>query len=212
MLAGTPWKSLVTSTARVPSGAAARATDDTLLDTHLVLLAESREGDGNLSTLVTRARLDQWRGQPRVSLETLAAHSAGLFALTGCPRGWVPTLVARGANPNAPRLMIGTLKSDDKKLGPDAAESLRDRIAGDVSIRELYVFPKNDINNNLEQSGYFQKSVEIVSTAVDAQERSELIKFAVKAQFGNGTPAAPGATPAGAPAVRPASTGAKVGD
>ena len=84
--------------ARVPSGAAARATDDTLLDTHLVLLAESREGYGNLSTLVTRARLDQWRGQPQVSLETLAAHSAGLFALTGCPRGWVPTLVARGAS------------------------------------------------------------------------------------------------------------------
>ncbi len=63
---------------------------------HLVLLAESREGYGNLCSLVTRARMDHPRGTPRVSLDTLARHARGLFALTGCPRGWVPALVARG--------------------------------------------------------------------------------------------------------------------
>ncbi|MEO8561515.1 MAG: PHP domain-containing protein [bacterium] len=65
--------------------------------THLPLLAESREGYANLSTLVTLARGDATtRGSPRVSLDQLAAHARGLFALTGCPRGWVPTLAARG--------------------------------------------------------------------------------------------------------------------
>src|SRR5471030_1708391 len=59
---------------------------------HLVLLAENREGYGNLSTLITRARLDHPRGIPRVSLDTLARHTTGLFALTGSPRGWVPQL------------------------------------------------------------------------------------------------------------------------
>ena len=63
---------------------------------HLVLLAESKEGYGNLSSLITRARMDRDRGEPCVSLDVLAQHAAGLFALTGCPRGWVPTLVARG--------------------------------------------------------------------------------------------------------------------
>jgi len=63
---------------------------------HLVLLAESREGYGNLSTLITRARMDCDRGQPSVTLDMLARHAQGLFALTGCPRGWVPSLVARG--------------------------------------------------------------------------------------------------------------------
>ncbi len=64
--------------------------------THLVLLAETREGYGNLCTLVTRARLDTPRGDPSVTLDTLARHANGLVALTGCPRGWVPRLIARG--------------------------------------------------------------------------------------------------------------------
>ena len=64
--------------------------------THLVLLAETREGYGNLCTLITRARLDTARGSPGVTLDTLARHAGGVVALTGCPRGWVPRLVARG--------------------------------------------------------------------------------------------------------------------
>jgi error-prone DNA polymerase len=67
------------------------------LVTHLPLLAESRDGYANLATLVTLARQDvTHRGEARVTLDQLAAHAAGLFALTGCPRGWVPMLAARG--------------------------------------------------------------------------------------------------------------------
>ena len=64
--------------------------------THLVALAESREGYGNLSTLITRARMDTTRGDPAVTLDTLARHTHGLFALTGCPGGWVPRRLAVG--------------------------------------------------------------------------------------------------------------------
>src|SRR5688572_1662205 len=64
--------------------------------THLVVLAESREGYGNLSTLVTRARMDTTRGDPAIPLDTLARHTRGLFALTGCPSGWVPQRLAAG--------------------------------------------------------------------------------------------------------------------
>ena len=53
-------------------------------DSHLVLLAESREGYANLSTIITRARMESGRGQPGVSLDVVAQHAAGLFALTGC--------------------------------------------------------------------------------------------------------------------------------
>jgi error-prone DNA polymerase len=63
---------------------------------HLVLLAETREGYGNLSTLITLARMRHPRGEPSVDLDTLARHASGLFALTGCPRGWVPALAASG--------------------------------------------------------------------------------------------------------------------
>ena len=63
---------------------------------HLVLLAETREGYGNLSTLITLARMQSSRGEPSVDLDTLARHARGLFALTGCPRGWIPSLAAQG--------------------------------------------------------------------------------------------------------------------
>jgi error-prone DNA polymerase len=84
-------------TSAAPSPAPAGASDSSGAPFHhLVLLAETREGYGNLSTLITRARMNHPRGQPRVSLDLVAEHAAGLFALTGCPRGWVPSLVARG--------------------------------------------------------------------------------------------------------------------
>ncbi|MDQ6635190.1 MAG: PHP domain-containing protein, partial [Gemmatimonadota bacterium] len=72
------------------------AEDDAQLLTHLPLLAESVEGYANLSTLITHARRDRPRGQPHVTLEELSSHTAGLFALTGCPRGWVASIAARG--------------------------------------------------------------------------------------------------------------------
>ena len=71
------------------------ADGDAPLLTHLPLLAESREGYANLSTLVTIGRRAGPRGAPYISLDELASHAGGLFALTGCPRGWIPTLAAR---------------------------------------------------------------------------------------------------------------------
>jgi len=68
---------------------------------HLILLAESRTGYGNISTLVTRARMDTERGEPSVPFELVAEHADGLFALTGCPRGWIPQRLAAGDNRGA---------------------------------------------------------------------------------------------------------------
>jgi len=62
----------------------------------IVLLAENRTGYGNISSLITRGRMHSARGEPSVTLETLAHHAGGVFALTGGPRGWVPSLVAAG--------------------------------------------------------------------------------------------------------------------
>jgi DNA polymerase III alpha subunit len=92
-------------------------------DSHLVLLAIDREGYGNLSTLVTRARMDNPRGRPRVPLDLVARHAHGLFALTGCPRGLVPSLVARG----------------EISAARDTAATLRDIFDGSLAIdREGY--------------------------------------------------------------------------
>jgi len=64
--------------------------------THVVLLAENRAGYANLSSLITRARMDHPRGTPCVSLDTIAQHADGLYALTGGPQGAVPRMLRRG--------------------------------------------------------------------------------------------------------------------
>jgi len=69
--------------------------DGTPLVTHLPLLAMSAAGYANLSTLITFARRGP-RGSPCITRDQLASHTDGLFALTGGPRGWVPSLAARG--------------------------------------------------------------------------------------------------------------------
>ncbi len=63
---------------------------------HLTLLCETQRGYANLCRLLTRAHLDHERGQPRVELDVLARHTAGLIAFSGCRTGEVPSLIAAG--------------------------------------------------------------------------------------------------------------------
>ncbi len=58
---------------------------------HLVLLAESYAGYRNLIRLSTTGFLDGFYYRPRIDLETLAAHSEGIVALSACLAGEVPT-------------------------------------------------------------------------------------------------------------------------
>lgn len=95
------------------------------LRTHLVCLAESREGWGSLCTLITRARLDHPRGEPRVTLEQLAENASGLFALTGCTRGWVPQLLSLGTMLSRP---------ETARLARDAAGRLAEIFDRRVAI------------------------------------------------------------------------------
>jgi len=62
--------------------------------------------------------------------------------------------VRRPSNPNAPMLVVVTFRSNDKKLGLDFAETVRDRVAGDVSTRDLQVQSKANIDATLQASGY----------------------------------------------------------
>ncbi len=68
--------------------------------THLVLLAESRDGYRTIASLITHARMHTPRGTPMVPWEVLTQHinarDPQITALTGCPSGWVPQLLAAG--------------------------------------------------------------------------------------------------------------------
>lgn len=72
---------------------------------HLTLLAETREGYGNLCRLISLAngieepdpeRREERRLDPHLPVSLLAGHCRGLICLTGCRQGAVPLLAGRG--------------------------------------------------------------------------------------------------------------------
>jgi DNA polymerase III subunit alpha len=61
--------------------------------THLVLLAESREGYGNLCRLATAA-WDGFYHKPRIDKQILRQYSKGLIGMSACLKGEIPRLLA----------------------------------------------------------------------------------------------------------------------
>lgn len=68
---------------------------------HLTLLAESREGYANLCRLLSTGQLAGQKGQPRLSLDTLAQHTGGLVGLSGCRKGAVALALQGGSEGQA---------------------------------------------------------------------------------------------------------------
>ncbi len=86
-------------------------------------------------------------------------HQSGVIAvlavmlLGGFPASSVAQLT-RPPDPNAPMLVVMTFASKDKKTGVDFAETVRDKISGDVSYRDLQQQTKANIDATLQASGY----------------------------------------------------------
>lgn len=76
---------------------------------HLTLIVENPEGWRNLCTLLSAARGESPRGEPRTPFDRVAGHAAGLVALSGCPRGRLASLLARGRHAEA-RAWAGDLR------------------------------------------------------------------------------------------------------
>ena len=63
---------------------------------HLTLLAETRKGYANLCNLITYSRIGGDRREPKLDPKFLSRHAEGIILLTGCSRGVVPGLLAKG--------------------------------------------------------------------------------------------------------------------
>ncbi|MDA1279194.1 MAG: DNA polymerase III subunit alpha [Chloroflexi bacterium] len=64
---------------------------------HITLLAETAAGYRNISLLTTHAHVDaEERNDPHLDPALLATHAEGIICLSGCRRGEISSLVARG--------------------------------------------------------------------------------------------------------------------
>ena len=78
----------------------------------------------------------------------------------------------RGQTPG-PRFMVPVLRSNERNLGAQVADQLRERMGGDFMMRTLWIIPKSDIDNALEQSGYSKTEP---LNANDAKQLANLIR------------------------------------
>jgi len=104
---------------------------------------------------------------------TVVALLAGLvFQSSVSEIGAQQQTLQRGQTPG-PRFMVPVLRSNERNLGAQVADALRERMGGDFMMRTLWVIPKTDIDNALEQSGYSKTEP---LNANDAKQLANLIR------------------------------------
>jgi error-prone DNA polymerase len=82
---------------------------------HLTLLAETQQGYANLCRLISAGQLAGQKGQPRLTLATLADHAAGLLCLSGCRQGAISAALLA----NDPEGALATASDLRQIFGPD---------------------------------------------------------------------------------------------
>ena len=99
---------------------------------HLVLLAENRQGYRNLCWLISRGQLNGAKGRPALSLQQFPGHTAGLMALTGCRQGQVAAHLLSGESQKA----LAALHTLKELFGPQGVyvELQQHRHPGDEAL------------------------------------------------------------------------------
>ena len=85
----------------------------------------------------------------------VAAGLCASFVATGSASVLSAQSTVRRVPPaDVTRLMVPALKSSDKKVGVLAEDAIISRLNQDISYKQLWVIPKNDVANTLEASGF----------------------------------------------------------
>ncbi len=117
--------------------------------------------------------LEDMRVTARQRHGRIAAFLVVLASLGSAPAlGAQQQTLQRGQTPG-PRFMVPVLRSNERALGAQLADQLRERMGGDFMMRTLWIIPKSDIDNALEQSGY-SKTEPLNSN--DAKQLANLIR------------------------------------
>ena len=89
------------------------------------------------------------RQHQALALATLLAASFGASSDLSAQQ----QVLQRGQSPG-PRFMVPVFRSNERNVGWQFADQLRERMGGDFMGRTLWIIVKSDIDNALEQSGY----------------------------------------------------------
>jgi DNA polymerase-3 subunit alpha len=106
---------------------------------HLVLLVMDEVGYRNLSRLVTLANLEGFYYHPRVDMELLKKHNAGLIALSACLKGHVPYYLRIGREDEAKRYAqeFASIFDNDRFYIEIMANKMPEQISVNKALKEL---------------------------------------------------------------------------
>ncbi|MFC2052463.1 DNA polymerase III subunit alpha, partial [Chloroflexota bacterium] len=130
---------------------------------HLTLLCKDKKGYSNLCRLVTEAHLTNKDKKPAATREMLAEYHDGLIALSGCSRGELPVLIAKG-------------KID---LAKEAAGFYRDTF-GDNFFIELIRYPSREGMSGSHSLAGFAKERGIPIVATNNVHYSKMEEYKIK--------------------------------
>ncbi|MFC1874165.1 DNA polymerase III subunit alpha [Chloroflexota bacterium] len=130
---------------------------------HLTLLCKDKKGYSNLCRLVTEAHLTNKGKKPAATKDMLAKYHDGLIALSGCSRGELPVLIAKG-------------KIDPAK---EAAGFYRE-IYGDDFFIELIRYPSREGMSGSHSLASFAQEWGIPVVATNNVHYSEMEEYRIK--------------------------------
>ena len=130
---------------------------------HLTLLCEDKRGYSNLCRLLTEAHLTNKGKKPAATRNMLAKYHDGLIALSGCSRGELPVLIAKG-------------KIDPAKK---AAGFYREIYGTDFFI-ELIRYPSRDGMYDTYRLASFAQENSISVVATNDVHYSEMEEYKIK--------------------------------
>ena len=87
-------------------------------------------------------------------LATGLAGVLGALLLPGASTVEAQQTCRRPPGPEVHRLMVPTLRAEDKRVGVQAGDELRERLEREFNCQELIIVSRNDIFNTLSVSGY----------------------------------------------------------
>ncbi len=138
---------------------------------HLVLLVKNAEGYKNLVKIVSESFLKGFYRKPRTDMETLAAHSEGLIALSACISGVIAKRIIKGARSEAEsaaaefkRIFGGDFYLELQRNGVPEQQKVNSVLAAMAGKLDIPLVCTNDVHYIKREDAETQELLMAIST------------------------------------------------
>ncbi|MFL5582333.1 MAG: tetratricopeptide repeat protein [Gemmatimonadaceae bacterium] len=107
----------------------------------------------------------------------MAGVLAGVAASVLAPAAGAQARPGQQPSADTPRMLVLVFRGNEPKSGVEAADAIRNRVASDIPVRNLWILPKQDIEGTLEASGYSKTEPLTTNDAVQLGKQMRADEF-----------------------------------